>query len=88
MQPLESYTAILRELGMDVLDSSDISEQTLPTFAAWRANVDRHRTRLVELIGEESVSAFVRSTDVLESFWQDGTLGYGILAATKARSST
>ncbi|KRF20968.1 hypothetical protein ASG90_00685 [Nocardioides sp. Soil797] len=83
MEPLASYASTLEELGMTVLDATDISEETLGTFAAWRANVARHETTLLELLDAESVADFVRATEVLEAFWNDGTLGYGILAAVK-----
>jgi hypothetical protein len=36
-----------------------------------------------ELLGPDDYAAFVESTHVLESFWNDGTLGYGIIAAAK-----
>jgi 27-O-demethylrifamycin SV methyltransferase len=68
---------------MTISDATDISLQTLPTFAAWRANVDVHEGRLTDLIGTQGLSDFVESTHVLEAFWKDDTLGYGILAATK-----
>jgi 27-O-demethylrifamycin SV methyltransferase len=35
------------------------------------------------LLGEAGVDAFARSADILEAFWRDGTLGYGIFAAVK-----
>ena len=84
MEPLESYTSALTELGMTVTDSSDISEQTRPTFAAWRSNVHAHRTALDHLLHARALEDFVSATEILESFWQDETLGYGILAALKA----
>ena len=34
-------------------------------------------------LGDQGVDDFVRATHILESFWQDETLGYGILAAAK-----
>ena len=83
MEPLESYSGILEDLGMKVTDSTDISDETLPTFAAWRANVTGHEAELVSLLGRQGVEDFVRSTDVLEAFWHDRTLGYGILTAAK-----
>jgi 27-O-demethylrifamycin SV methyltransferase len=83
MEPLEAYTSTLQQLGMTVTDSSDVTEPTLPTFAAWRANIDAHEPALRDLIGPEGVEDFVEATIVLESFWLDGTLGYGILAAVK-----
>jgi 27-O-demethylrifamycin SV methyltransferase len=35
------------------------------------------------LLGGSGFDAFARSADILESFWRDGTLGYGMLAASK-----
>ncbi|KQZ66869.1 SAM-dependent methyltransferase [Nocardioides sp. Root151] len=84
MEPLEDYASRLEALGMTVLEATDVSAETLPTFAAWRANVDAHTDTLTGLLGEQSVTDFVQATHVLEAFWNDGTLGYGILAATKA----
>jgi 27-O-demethylrifamycin SV methyltransferase len=83
MLPLEHYASDLEELGMTVTDATDISEQTLPTFAAWRANCDAHADELRELLGIDGVAEFVASTHILEGFWNDRTLGYGILCATK-----
>ena len=71
MEPLDAYTSTLASLGMTVTDASDISQPTLPTFAAWRANVDTHEDTLRDLIGDEGVCDFVESTHVLEGFWRD-----------------
>jgi 27-O-demethylrifamycin SV methyltransferase len=84
MEPLDEYASALAAFGMTITDATDISLPTQPTFAAWRANVDAHEHRLHELIGDEGVTDFVESTHVLEAFWKDETLGYGILAAVKA----
>lgn len=83
MEPLEDYTSTLQQLSMTVTDSTDITEPTLPTFAAWRARVKAHEPALRDLIGEQGVEEYVESTNILESLWRDGTLGYGILAAVK-----
>ena len=83
MEPLESYTSTLGGCGMTITDASDISLPTMPTFAAWRANVDSHEDTLRGLVGDKGVTDFVESTHVLEAFWKDETLGYGILAAVK-----
>ena len=68
---------------MTITDATDISLPTLPTFAAWRANVDDHEDSLRGLIGDAGICDFVESTHVLEDFWKDETLGYGILAGVK-----
>lgn len=83
MEPLSSYADLLDGHGMAVTDSVDISTETLPTFPAWRANVTTHEPTLVGWLGTDGVNDFVQATNILESFWLDETLGYGILAATK-----
>ena len=83
MQPLASYVATLEELGMTVTDATDISEEKRPTFPAWRANVAAHASALHGLLGQSGVDDFVGATHILDSFWGDETLGYGILGATK-----
>lgn len=81
MDPLEEYAATLRDLGLRVVDRTDISDQTYPTLAAWRANAEAGADRITELIGAQALADFVRATEILEAFWSDATLGYGILAA-------
>jgi 27-O-demethylrifamycin SV methyltransferase len=83
MEPLGQYADTLTRLGMTVTDSTDLSEETLPTFAAWRANVDAHEEELEGLLGRPGIDEFTESTHVLEAFWRDQTLGYGILSAVK-----
>ena len=61
---------------------------TLPTFDRWRANADAHHDAVVELIGTSGRDAFVRSCDILEAFWRDGTFGYGLVSATRPGSLT
>jgi 27-O-demethylrifamycin SV methyltransferase len=83
MEPLESYTSALQEVGMEIADAVDISEQTYPTLAAWRSNVGLHDAVLRELLSGQEVDGFVEATRILESLWNDGTLGYGILSGVK-----
>lgn len=83
MEPLEQYADTLTRLGMTVTDSTDLSEETLPTFAAWRANVEANEEELEGLLGRSGIDEFTESTHVLEAFWRDQTLGYGILSAVK-----
>ena len=83
MEPIDQYAATLEELGMTVENTEDITGPTLPTFAAWRANIAANRSEIERLLGADGVSEFVQATQILEAFWTDGTLGYGILAAAK-----
>lgn len=82
-ETLEFHTTGLTSRGLEVEVADDLTRATLPTFEAWRANADEHRDAVVELIGEAGLQAFVRSCDILEGFWRDGTFGYGLVAARR-----
>lgn len=83
MEPLADYVAWFEKAGLVVEQADDLTEATLPTFEAWRANAAQHRDAVVDALGEQGHTAFVRSADILESLWRDGTFGYGLIAASK-----
>lgn len=83
-QSLDDYAALATAHGLVVDRCDDLTAVTLPTFDRWRANAETHHAEVVELIGTQGRDAFVRSCDVLEAFWRDGTFGYGLISATKA----
>ncbi|MCW2768975.1 MAG: hypothetical protein JWR27_408 [Aeromicrobium sp.] len=83
-QSLDDYAALAAAHGLVVDRSDDLTAATLPTFDRWRANAATHHDEVVELIGVQGHEAFVRSCDILEAFWRDGTFGYGLISATKA----
>jgi 27-O-demethylrifamycin SV methyltransferase len=83
MEPLDEYARLARESGLEVEQQRDITTETRPTFQRWRENAERHRERVTELFGAEERAKFVESCDVLEGFWDDGTLGYGLFVATR-----
>ncbi len=85
MEDLEFYQRTARDSGLEVVSSEDVTPQTRPTLAAWRENARRWRRAVVDLVGEAYLDDFVLSCRLLEELWDDGTLGYGIFAATKAR---
>ena len=83
MEPLEYYADLARAAGLVVDQADDLTAATLPTFDRWRANAEQYADEVREALGEEGLEAFVRGTDILEACWQDGTFGYGLLAASK-----
>ncbi len=83
MDPLAQYADLARSAGLEVDLEEDLTAATLPTFDRWRANATEHRDAVVDALGEQGWAEFVRSCDVLEGLWQEGTLGYGILAAQR-----
>jgi 27-O-demethylrifamycin SV methyltransferase len=83
MEPLARYRELAEAQGLVVDQENDLTAVTRPTFAQWRANAHAHRDRVVASLGEVGWQRFLDACDVLEQFWDDGTLGYGLLAASK-----
>jgi 27-O-demethylrifamycin SV methyltransferase len=83
MEPLARYAELAAENGLAVEEERDLTDATRPTFARWRANAERHRDEVVAALGEADWQRFFDSAGVLERFWDDGVLGYGLLAAAK-----
>lgn len=82
-ESLSYYAQACRSEGLDVEHCDDLSGLTLPTFDRWRANAQTHKDSVIALIGVEGHDAFVRSCDILEGLWRDGTFGYGLVSARK-----
>jgi 27-O-demethylrifamycin SV methyltransferase len=80
MQQLSTYASMAEEAGMKVITQMDISRETLPTLAHWRANADTYASEVEELLGRQGLEEFRRACDVLSRFWLD-RLGYGLLVA-------
>jgi 27-O-demethylrifamycin SV methyltransferase len=83
MEELATYTRLAEESGLVVEVADDVTELARPTFARWRANADDHRQAVVADLGEDDWQRFVDACNVLEQFWDDGTFGYAVMAASK-----
>ena len=83
MELLSTYGSLARDHGLEDMEEIDLTAATRPTFARWRENAERHRAEVDAAIGRDDRERFVRACDVLEGFWDDGTLGYGLIAAAK-----
>ena len=85
MVNLDTYARLAESNGLEVVERTDLTAATRPTFARWRENAERHYDEVVGLLGETDTQRFVDSCDVLQGFWDDGTLGYGLIAARRPR---
>jgi 27-O-demethylrifamycin SV methyltransferase len=83
MEPLEQCGERAEAAGLVVEELTDLTLATLPTFEHWRRNLDAHRAEVTAALGDDDVDAFARSADILEGYWREGLLGYGLLAARK-----
>jgi 27-O-demethylrifamycin SV methyltransferase len=83
MEPLERYAEMANAHDLIIDDQEDLTTATRPTFARWEANARRHRDQIIDLLSEEDWERFVQSCAVLAGFWDDGTLGYGLISGTR-----
>lgn len=83
METLEFYAGECESGGLNVTHCEDITAPTRPTFARWRDNAVSHEQQILEHLERDDYSRFVDSCRVLETFWDAGILGYGLLAATR-----
>lgn len=83
MEPLADYRRYAEAHGLVIDQLDDLTQLTLPTFDRWRVNATEHRDEVVAALGQDGWETFVRACDILEEFWRDGTLGYGLVAAHK-----
>jgi 27-O-demethylrifamycin SV methyltransferase len=83
MEPLSLYTRLAAEAGLSIDQETDLTDATRPTFLRWQENAARHRDQVIASLGAGGWQAFVDACRVLADFWDDGTLGYGLMAASK-----
>ena len=83
MVTLEAYAGWCEEFGLHSVEADDISAAVEGTFEAWKENARVYESEVTELIGREELVRFVKSCDVLQRFWDDRFLGYGVVSASK-----
>jgi 27-O-demethylrifamycin SV methyltransferase len=88
MESLATYCRFAETAGLHVIESTDISEQTFPTFSHWRLQVETNREQVRALIGDEGLEHFRASCDILPELWKQEILGYGLLVAGKDQSQS
>ncbi len=82
MRPLSEYTRWAQEAGFCAVVQTDISRETMPTLARWRANAEANASIVEELLGPEGLAQFCMACDILQRFWL-AWLGYGIFVADR-----
>lgn len=83
LEPLETYRMLAEASGLRVDILEDVSAETFATFDRWRQNALAFREEVIALVGETLWQEFLAACDVMEKFWQQGWLGYGILTGVR-----
>ncbi len=84
MEPVAEYRRLAGEYNLDIDVELDLTAKTRPTFMRWRENAELHREQVRALFGEAEQQRFREACSVLERFWDEGLLGYGLIGASKA----
>jgi cyclopropane fatty-acyl-phospholipid synthase-like methyltransferase len=84
MESLDTYAERVVAAGLRLSEQRDLTSATRPTFGCWRTNASRYREQVVPLLGEDGLEQFIEASQLLESFWDDRTLGYGLVSAELA----
>ncbi|MEE8079573.1 MAG: methyltransferase domain-containing protein [Pseudomonadales bacterium] len=83
LEPLFFYRQLAENNGLEVIVAEDTSRRMRPTFAHWKDNAQRHRSKAEQLIGTEGWAQFVEACDRLTTLWDQAILGYGLLVMRK-----
>ncbi|HEY1832695.1 MAG TPA: methyltransferase domain-containing protein [Acidimicrobiales bacterium] len=82
MEALATYVELAQDAGIEVDQVIDLTTETRPTLDHWVDNAQRHRDRVLPVLGDQGLAQFIEACGLLAGFWDDGTLGYGLLAGT------
>ncbi|MDT4914271.1 MAG: hypothetical protein QOC66_3399 [Pseudonocardiales bacterium] len=82
MDTLDDYRGYAEAAGLTDISCAPIPD-TLPTFDRWQSNLDSHHDEVTEILGAENTAQFEESLAILRRLWQDGTLGYGLVSASR-----
>lgn len=80
---LGTYCNVLIEAGFREVTVIDITQQTLPTMRSWKENALRSDNGETHTFSLEDVRQFAYGCEILEDFFNNGVLGYGMLRAMK-----
>jgi 27-O-demethylrifamycin SV methyltransferase len=67
MLELSSYAKMAEDAEMRVTGQIDISRETLPTFACWRANAHTYSSEVEELLGPQGIQEFRLACEILSA---------------------
>ena len=83
MESLAQYRDLALQCGLEPGESVDVSARTRQTFEKWRENAVANAERVSSIIGPEALDQFIASCEVLEALWDEGILGYAVIAVDK-----
>jgi hypothetical protein len=86
-ETLEYYQKGLLEAGFREVKTIDVSENVFPTFDLLRKSTIRKFDKLSQYITKEKIDEFLLACDIVEQFYENNILGYGLVKAEKISGS-
>lgn len=84
MASVDEYVRWFDAHGLRITSQENLTDRTRPTFDGWRSNAQAHKKETSAILGHDGWREFIEACDVLESFWDEGVLGYALIAATRS----
>jgi cyclopropane fatty-acyl-phospholipid synthase-like methyltransferase len=78
--PRESYEAVVRAAGLEVVEFTDIGEAVRPSFAVVADNMRKAKSTVEKYMSDEE---FYKMVDALERFGSVTEIGYAVVVAQK-----
>lgn len=83
METFEKYQDIAREVGFSKVMLIDISEEAIPTFERWKANIAAKESSILQTLTASQMNGFMLAADLSKDTFERKISGYGILKALK-----
>lgn len=82
-ETLAYYRQALEHAGFCDIETLDVSQNIYPTMQNWRQNIHRYSAQLSSCMSDEQIRDFLKACDILETFYQEKLLGYGVVTGLK-----
>lgn len=83
MSTRAQYAEAAVDAGLSVVEEVDLTTEVLPTYERWRERARADRDRVVALINETGLDAFLKGCDAMQSLFRRDIVCYGLIAADK-----
>jgi cyclopropane fatty-acyl-phospholipid synthase-like methyltransferase len=85
-ETLAYYRQALEHAGFCNIETLDVSQNIYPTMQQWRQNIHRYSAQLSTCMSDERIQDFLKACDILETFYREKMLGYGVINGMKRES--
>jgi 27-O-demethylrifamycin SV methyltransferase len=85
LETFETYTRGATDAGFKQVELVDISEQVMPTFEGWKANILAREESVLKTLNRSQINSFINGSEFCKTFFKNKISGYGIVKASKSK---